>query len=249
MLLAGRRSPCEEVALSGSGVTESRREQYKQLAAETAVTLVEPGMIVGLGTGTTAAYVIRALAAAALPGIRAVATSTHTEQYASSLGIPMVELSPEFPIDLTLDGADEIDPGLDLVKGAGGALLREKMVAEASRRLVIVADEGKLSPALGSRTPIPVEVVTFGWQETRAYLCSLGAEVTLRRDAAGNPVSTDQGNYLLDCRFARIEDPHALAARFKARAGVIEHGLFLGLATSAIVAGALGVKTLSRHPD
>lgn len=150
-------------------------------------------------------------------------------------------------IDLTFDGADEVDPALNLIKGGGGALLREKIVAQASRREIIIVDESKLSPTLGTHWAVPVEVIPFGWRSQAAYLESLGAQVLLRPGDDGTPFKTDQSNLILDCDFGPISDPVSLGARMDARTGIVAHGLFLELATDVIVAGALGVRHLRRE--
>ncbi|MCK4452241.1 MAG: ribose 5-phosphate isomerase A, partial [Anaerolineae bacterium] len=150
-------------------------------------------------------------------------------------------------VDVTIDGADEVDPHLNLIKGGGGALLREKIVAQASRCEIIVVDESKLSPALGTHWPVPVEVTPFGWRSQAAYLESLGAQPVLRLSSDGTPFTTDQGNLILDCRFGPISQPAQLAARLSERAGIVEHGLFLGLATDVILAGVEGVRHLERE--
>jgi len=224
-------------------------DQYKQQAAERAVQLVCSGMVVGLGTGSTAMYATRRLAQLLrdrlLRDIVGVPTSRATAVVAEELGIPLLTGNVASQVDMTIDGADEVSPELHLIKGAGGALLREKIVAESSRRLVIVVDESKLSPKLGTRAPVPVEVVQFGWRRLAEYLQALGADVTLRAHAGGAPFMTDQGNFILDCAFGRIPNPGALAARIRARAGIVEHGMFIGLTSDLIVAGARGVRHLS----
>ncbi len=221
-------------------------ERFKQQAAERAVELVAPGMVVGLGTGSTAALAVRRLAellgAGRLEGVVGVPTSRETEALARALGVPLTTLEAHPELDVTLDGADEVDPELSLVKGRGGALLREKVVAQASRRVVILVDAGKLSPRLGTRASLPVEVLHFGWRSQALYLERLGAHVTRREAPDGTPFVTDEGNCILDCVFGPITEPHALAARLDARAGVAAHGLFLGLATDLIVAGPGGVE-------
>ena len=225
-------------------------EELKRQAAEQGAALVESGMVVGLGFGSTAVYAIRHIAARLSEGdlrdILGIPTTRSVEAEASALGIPLTTLEAHPRIDLTLDGADEVDPRLDVIKGGGGALLREKIVAQASRRLVIVVDERKLSSRLGSRAALPVEVLPFGWGSQVAYLESLGAEVTRRSLPDCSPFTTDQGNWILDCRFGPLQDPAALAAGLQARAGILDHGLFLGLATEVIVAGAGGVRRLTR---
>jgi ribose 5-phosphate isomerase A len=161
-------------------------------------------------------------------------------------GIPIASLE-EYPVlALTVDGADEVDPRLDMIKGGGGALLREKIVAQATRRLVIIVDESKLSDRLGMSWPVPVEVLPFGWRTQHEFLTALGAQVVTRLSNSGLPMHTDQGNLILDCDFGPIEDAAALAAQLDKRAGIVEHGLFLGLADEVIVAGGDGVRRLSR---
>jgi ribose 5-phosphate isomerase A len=224
----------------------------KRQAAWRAVEYVAPGMVVGLGAGSTAALALRRLAqllrAGQLQDVLGVPCSLQVEREARALGIPLTTLEEHPLLDLTIDGADEVDPRLDLIKGGGGALLREKVVAQASRREVIVVDESKLVPVLGTRWPVPVEVVAFGWRSQATFLELLGAQVTLRRGADGAAYQTDQGNLLLDCRFGPIPRPAELAAALAARAGIVEHGLFLGLATEVIVAGSQGIRLLQRTP-
>lgn len=221
-------------------------DRHKREAAERAVEFIAPGMVVGLGTGSTAAHVVRRLAALRAAGrlldVVGVPTSRRTEDLARELGVPLTSLEAHPVLDLCIDGADEVDPALRLIKGGGGALLREKIVAQASRRLIIIVDEGKLSPRLGTRWAVPVEVVPFGWTSQALYLEGLGARVTRRLGPDGTPFVTDQGNLILDCAWGPLEDPEALAARLGARAGLVEHGLFLGLTSVLIVAGSGGVE-------
>jgi ribose 5-phosphate isomerase A len=223
---------------------------FKQIAAERAVELVQSGMVVGLGTGSTAIFATRRIGALLRDGtlrdVISIATSKATEDEARALGIPLLGDDLPRPIDLTIDGADEVDPQLDLIKGGGGALLREKIVAQASRREVIVVDESKLSPALGTRWPLPIEVIAFGWRSQARFLEEIGARVTVRQDAHGAPFRTDQGNLILDCAFGPIAEKQTLAERLGARPGVVEHGLFLGLATDLIVAGTDGIRHVTR---
>jgi ribose 5-phosphate isomerase A len=220
----------------------------KQQAAEYAVAFVEPGMVVGLGVGSTAIFAVRRLAerlrAGELHDIAGVPCGLQVGQEAARLGIPLTTLEERPDVDLTIDGADEVDPQLNLIKGGGGALLREKIVAQASRREIIVVDEGKLAPALGTRWPLPVEVIPFGWRSQAQYVESLGARVVLRLAGDGGPFHTDQGNVILDCHFGPIAAPAPLARALNARAGIVEHGLFLGLATDVIVAGRDGLRHL-----
>ncbi len=221
----------------------------KQAAAEAAVALVEDGMAVGLGTGSTAAYAIDALARRVRAGlrIRAIPTSERTAQRARAGGIALVSFAECPLLDLTIDGADEVARGsLDLIKGLGGALLREKIVAASSRRLVIIADSSKLVDRLGARAPVPVEVVAFGWETTAARLATLGVRPEVRRDQAGALFRTDGGNMILDCATGPLADPAALDRAFREIVGVIETGLFLCMAERALVSGADGLGTLVR---
>ena len=231
----------------------SQVDRYKQQAAERAVELVASGMVVGLGTGETATYAIRRigalLRAGTLEDIEGVATSLATAAEAVRLGIPLLEESRATPTDITIDGADEIDPALNLIKGRGGALLREKIVAQTSRRVVIVADDSKLSPVLGTRSPLPVEIVPFGSRYQPEFLKRIipDAQISFRLASAGSPVRTDQGNFILDCITGPIGRPDELATLLQARAGVVAHGLFLGLATDVIVAGPSGIEHRTRR--
>jgi ribose 5-phosphate isomerase A len=228
------------------------KDAFKRQAAEHAVQFVASGMFVGLGTGSTAIHATRRIAALLQAGtlhdITGFATSRAVWHEAVRLGIPMLDEAMPRAIDLTIDGADEIDPHLDLIKGGGGALLREKIVAQASQREIIVADDSKLSPRLGTHHALPVEVLPFGWRSQARTLAALGAEVRLRQDAHGHTARTDQDNFVLDCRFAPIPDAAALASALADRAGVLAHGLFLGLATDVIVAGPAGIRHLRRAP-
>jgi ribose 5-phosphate isomerase A len=207
-------------------------------------------MKVGLGTGSTAIFATRRigemLKAGALRDIVAFATSNATAQEAIRLGIPL--MADELPgdLDVTIDGADEVDPELNLIKGGGGALLREKIVAQASRREIIVVDETKPSPRLGTRWPVPVEVLPFGWLSQARYVESLGAKYTVRGNRDGTRFITDSGNVILDCSFGPIGDARRLAAALSSRAGIVEHGLFIDLATDLIVAGVSGIRHTTR---
>ena len=225
----------------------------KRQAAEYAVTFIQPGMVIGLGHGSTTLFALQRiatlLASGELQGVTGVPCSTHVEQDARQLGIPLTTLEEHPVLDLTIDGADEATGDLELIKGGGGALLREKIVAQASRREIIIVDESKLSPCLGTHWPVPVEVLSFGWRSQAAYLESLGARVALRRGSDGAPFRTDQGNLILDCHFGPIASPSHLADRLHSRAGVLEHGLFLGLATDLVVAGADGIRHLQRGAE
>ena len=225
---------------------------FKQQAGEQAASLVQSGMVIGLGTGSTAIFAIRRIAARLRTGdlknIFAVGTSRATEEAARALSIPMLTDDIPREIDLTIDGADEVDPSMNLIKGGGGALLREKIVAQASRREVIVVDESKLSPQLGTHWPLPVEVLEFGWRSQARFLESLGAAVTPRTGDGGFS-RTDGGNIILDSGFGPITDPADLAATLEARAGLVAHGLFIGLASEVIVAGKAGIRRLPRRRE
>lgn len=223
----------------------------KQRAAEAAMEFVESGMTVGLGTGSTADFFLQALAAALRSGrlknIRGVPTSLQSERRAQELGIPLATLGECPSPDITIDGADEVDPRLDLIKGLGGALLREKIVAQNSRRLVIIADQSKAVARLGSRSMLPVEVAQFGHATQEKFIASLGAVPTLRRSADGAAFVTDNGNYIYDCRFnGGIADGPALERALRARAGIMETGLFLGMASVALIADDTDVEKRSR---
>lgn len=220
-------------------------DTYKQAAAEAAVKLVKSGMTVGLGHGSTVQFALEALAArlhaGELHNIVGIPCSKHTNAEAVRLGIPLGDIKDFARIDLTLDGADEVDPELNLIKGGGGALLREKIVAQISTREVIIVDEGKLSAALGSNFALPIEVLPFAIRQAQDFVTSLGATPSLRQ-REGQPVLSDQGNYLLDCAFGPIADVHSLARQLEGRAGIVEHGLFLDITTDLFVAGAAGVR-------
>lgn len=234
---------------SDSSQTQAR---YKEEAARYAVRYVESGMTVGLGTGSTAIYAVREIARRLREGLltdlRGFATSRHIQEEARAAGIPLLEEEGPAAIDVTIDGADEVDPALNLIKGGGGALLREKIVAQASRREIIVADESKISPRLGTRHALPVEVIPFGSLSQQRFLESLGGRPVLRMDGE-RPFLTDQGNIIFDCAFGPIPDVELLAAELRARTGIVEHGLFLGLTDDLIVAGPSGVRHLRWDED
>ena len=225
------------------------RAAFKQQAAEAAVAEVQSGMAVGLGTGSTAIFATHRIGELLRQGelrdLVGFATSEDTRREAEQLGIPM--LAEELPraLDVTIDGADEVDPALNLIKGGGGAHVREKIVAEASARELIVVDDTKLSPRLGTHHALPVEVLEFGWASQARYLESLGATTTVRSVPGGQWFRTDQGNLILDCAFGPIGDPSALADELAGRAGIVGHGLFLGLASAVVVASPSGVRWLT----
>jgi ribose 5-phosphate isomerase A len=222
----------------------------KQRAAEAAIPLVKDGMVVGLGTGSTSECFVQAMAAAIrsgrLRGIRGVGTSRQSERHAAELGIPLTTLRENPRVDITVDGADEVAPNLNLIKGLGGALLREKIVAQASRRLVIIADSSKRVTTLGTRSPLPIEVVPFAHETHVEYFHSLGSEPVLRLAADGKPFVTDNGNYIYDCRFASIPDPQAIENAILHRAGIVDCGLFLNIASLALVADDQSVEKIER---
>jgi len=221
--------------------------EFKQAAAQSAVAQIEDGMIVGLGTGSTAALAVSTLGKRVQQGLRVIGvpTSEATAEQARGLGIPLSTLSEHAEIDLTIDGADEVELGtLNLIKGHGGALLREKIVASASARLIIIVDETKLVERLGVHCAVPVEVVPFGWQATAKKLARLGANPSLRKHPGGEPFITDGGHYILDCAFGAISSPEDLDKQLDSVVGLVEHGLFVDMASQVIVGGKNGVKTL-----
>jgi ribose 5-phosphate isomerase A len=220
----------------------------KRLAAEASLQHVEDGMVLGLGTGSTAALMVEALGRRVQDGLRIVGipTSDRTAQQAAALGIRLVDFGTHPAIDLTIDGADEVHTGtLDLIKGLGGALLREKIVAAASRRMTVIVDGSKLVPELGRTVRLPVEIVRFGWQATAARLRDEGADAHLR-GGSDDPFHTDGGNLIMDCAFPAIPDPAGLQSRLKSITGVVETGLFIGIATTIIAGTPDGLKTLER---
>lgn len=228
----------------------------KEQAALAAVELVESGMLLGLGTGSTAALVVteigRRLRTGRLKDLCCIATSDVTARQAHEEGIPLTSFERVSALDLTIDGADEVDPSWNLIKGAGGALLREKIVAQASKLEAIVVDESKLVRRLGERMKLPLEVIPLGWQTHDALLRSLGGIPELRLNADGTPFMTDQGNYTVDVDFrsdaglAALAKPHEVQARLLERAGIVETGLFLGLTSILIVAARDGVRVEHR---
>jgi ribose 5-phosphate isomerase A len=226
------------------------QNEWKRSAAEAAAKLIDDGMVVGLGTGSTAAFFGDALARRiAGEGLRisGIPTSDHTAEHARSLRIPLTTFAEHTQIDVTVDGADEVELGtLFLIKGHGGALLREKIVASASRRMIVIADETKLVQRLGSIFAVPVEVVQFGWQATERKLQKIGAKTELRRNPNGDPFRTDSGNYIIECAFGPMENPKETAHHLDHVIGSVEHGLFLGIVSEVLVGGSAGVRTLTR---
>jgi ribose 5-phosphate isomerase A len=230
-------------------MTDDPRAALKRDAAEAAAALVTDGMVVGLGTGSTAYFAIAALIRRVGEGLRitAIPTSERSGKQARDGGIVLTDFATNPTIDLTIDGADAVaDGSLDLVKGLGGALLREKIVAAASRRLVIVVDDSKLVRQLGTSTPVPVEVVPFGWEATAAHIKALNAKPDLRLDASGAPFLTDGGHYILDCHLGVISDPADMDRRLQAIVGVVETGLFVGRTSEVFVAATSGVRRITR---
>jgi ribose 5-phosphate isomerase A len=225
------------------------RDQRKREAAERALQLVKPGMKLGLGSGSTARQFVDLVGERVKAGldVRCVATSEGTATQAKALGLPLGTLDDIPELDLTVDGADEVDPELNLIKGGGGALLREKIVASASKRMVVIADSTKLVPRLGA-FPLPIEVVPFGLAATRRHIerafAKLGLAGPMRLRGESSPFVTDGGHYILDCSLGAIADPEALSEILSPIPGVVEHGLFVGLACAAIIAGAEGVEVL-----
>ena len=221
----------------------------KQMAAERGAELVESGMTIGLGSGSTATLMVQALGRKLKEGtlrdIRGVPTSSAIAAVARDAGVPLTTLDEHPVLDLDIDGADEVDPNLDLIKGLGGALLWEKVVATAAKRLVILVDESKLVPRLGSKAPLPVEVIPFGWKAHVPFIESLGGKPALRSGKDGKPYLTDEGNYILDCRFDAIRSPAALEAKLLTRAGIVATGLFLGMTERVIIGKADAVEVRS----
>lgn len=225
------------------------QNQFKHDAAEAAVAHIENGMIVGLGSGSTAAFAVDAIGRRVKEGLRIIGipTSEKTADQATALNIPLSTLGEHRTVDLTIDGADEVELGsLALIKGGGGNQLREKIVAAASSRFVVIVDSTKVVEQLGLKHPVPIEVVRFGWEVTSKRVSDLGIEPTLRRHSDGSVFLTDENNYILDCACGPIADARKLASAIDGIVGVVEHGLFIGMAEQAVVAGADGVTILRR---
>lgn len=226
---------------------QQKINQEKEAAARAGLRYVKDRQVVGLGTGSTAAYFIRLLAERVKQGlrVRGIPTSEQSRELALNLGIPLTTFDECQEIDVTVDGADEVDPQLRLIKGGGGAMLREKIVASATQQLVIVADATKRVPILG-KFPLPVEVIKFAQALIAKKIAELGAEVRLRRAANGSPYVTDENNHILDCCFGRIPDAEGLARRLSEMPGVVEHGLFIGMASTVIFASGSDIVELHR---
>jgi len=223
-------------------------DQEKEAAARASLKYIEDGQVVGLGTGSTAAYFIKLLGEKVKDGlrIRGIPTSDRSHELALSLGIPIITLDDSQEIAVTVDGADEVDPQLRLIKGGGGAMLREKIVASATKKLVIVADATKQVPLLG-KFPLPVEVIRFAQTLVSKRIEALGAHVTLRKNPDGSPYVTDENNHVLDCRFGEIRDPDGLARQLSEMPGVVEHGLFIGMASVVLFARGSEIVELKRQ--
>jgi ribose 5-phosphate isomerase A len=225
-------------------------EELKLQAALYAVKFVKSGMIVGLGHGSTALKAIELIARSVEQGllkdILCIPASDAVQKDAEKLKLPLTTLNEHPVLDITIDGADEANPDLNLIKGGGGALLKEKMLAQASMREVIIIDQSKLSPVLGTKWAVPVEVIPFGWRYQAAFIEQLGAVAKLRLNSGGTPYETDQGNLILDCNFGPIEDPAELAALLNQQAGIAEHGLFIGLTDDLVIAGESGIRHLQK---
>ena len=219
------------------------REDLKKQAGERAVDYIEDGMTIGLGTGSTVEYSIKKLGKLVRDGlkIKGIPTSIHTQRIAKKEKIPLTTLEENPVIDLTIDGADEVDSNLNLIKGGGGALVREKIIAFNSKKVIIVIDDSKIVKALGIDFPLPVEVVKFGWTSTKKTLEELGCNVELRRIMENEPFITDNSNYILDCEFERILEPEQLEININNIPGVVENGLFIGLVDEVIVGGKQGI--------
>lgn len=233
-------------------MSDSDQNALKRLAAIHAVRFLEPGMTVGLGTGSTAVHAVHEIArlhtAGKLPGLQTFATSSEIARLAASVGLPLINGEGPRGIDVTIDGADEVDPQLNLIKGGGGALLHEKIVAQSTRREIIVVDESKMSPRLGTRHRLPVEVIPFGRSGQQAFLEELGGHPALRVGPGGIPFVTDEGNHIYDCAFGPIENLEELAAELRLRTGIVEHGLFLGMTHDLIIGTPQGIRHLQRNP-
>lgn len=222
-------------------------DSEKEAAARASLQYVKDGQVVGLGTGSTAAYFIKLLGEQVKNGlrIRGIPTSVRSRDLALSVSIPLTTLDECQEIDVTVDGADEVDPELRLIKGGGGALLREKIVASATRKMVVVADVSKQVQRLG-KFPLPVEVIKFAQALVAKRIAAMGAEVKLRTDVEGKPYVTDENNHILDCRFGEIRDADGLARELNEMPGVVEHGLFVGMASVALLARGTEIVELRR---
>lgn len=223
-------------------------EEFKKQAAEKAVEEIESGMIVGLGSGSTVYYAIHKLAqeirTGSLINVVGIPSSIQTERLANKLDIPLITFNDSQSIDVTIDGADEVDKYLNLIKGGGAAHLREKILVQASNKFIVVVDESKLSKRLGEKWAIPIEVVKFAYRVVETFIESINGKPELRRYDSGSPLITDEGNYIIDANFGVIRNPFELMEKLENRAGIVEHGLFLNMVSKVIVAGKDGIKEL-----
>jgi ribose 5-phosphate isomerase A len=221
-------------------------DSFKKQAAEKAVEYLENDMVIGLGTGKTFAFALKRITElinqGKLKNIIGIPSSVDTAKNAQKFGLNLATLNDYPEIDISIDGADEVDRNLNLIKGGGGALLREKILAQATKKLIIVVDESKLSPKLGKNFPVPIEVIPFAWEPEMRFLKNLGADINLRTHTDGSIYKTDQNNLILDCNFGEIDNPRALSDQLNERAGIMAHGLFLGLASEIISAGKNGIQ-------
>lgn len=226
-------------------------EDFKKLAAEKAVDEIESDMIVGLGTGSTVFYAIHKLAqeirTGRLSNIAAIASSRQTEKLANKLNIPLITFHDKQTIDITIDGADEVDKYLNLIKGGGGAHLREKVVIQASKKFIVVVDDSKISEKLGEKWSVPLEVIKFAYPLIEQYIELINGKPDLRRYDNGSPVITDEGNYIIDANFGVIQNPFEIAEKLESKAGIVEHGLFLRVASKVIIGGTEGIEIKERN--
>ena len=228
----------------------TQNTEFKKQAAEKAVEEIESGMVIGLGSGSTFYFALQKIGSLIKTGelkdITAIPSSINSEKIARELDIPLITFKEKQEIDITIDGADEVDKYLNLIKGGGAAHLREKVIAQASKKLIIVVDESKLSEKLGTNWAVPVEVLQFAYPLEQKFLESINGKPTLRVYQTGEPVVTDEGNFILDTNFGIIQNPFELAEKLENRAGIVEHGLFLRLTSKVIVAGTDGIKILEK---
>ncbi len=226
------------------------QDSLKKMAAEHAVSYVKPEMIIGLGTGSTAKYAIEKIGElyrdSKLEGIKGIATSDWSQKLAEENLIPMTTLDNDPEIDITIDGADEVDSHLNLIKGGGGAHLREKIVAQATKKQIIVVDESKISEYLGEKWAVPVEIIEMAIQPVSLFIRKIGGNPKLRINKNNEPFRTDEGNLILDCDFGIIKKPEALSELLKTKAGIVEHGIFENMTDMVIIASAEGIKTLEK---
>jgi ribose 5-phosphate isomerase A len=225
-------------------------DELKKAAAHHAVSFIESGMVIGLGTGSTAYFAITRIAellsSKSLKNIKAIPSSKETEALAHSLNIPLTSFKENISVDVTIDGADEVDENINLIKGGGGALLREKILAQASKNFLVVVDHSKISKFLGEKFKVPVEVIPFALETETFFLRGWCKEVSLRKNNDGSMFVTDEGNYILDASFGKIENPAATALLLNERAGIVEHGLFVNMAHSVFAASDDGIVTLRK---